>query len=204
MGGEIARKRFYSILDNFEYSALTMPALNDSGLSFKLRLLPESYNVEHLIINRSRTIDWRSESGVEHLFSSDDFSACKSWKNIGSKWNNFIWVDAAFNRDVLKNNDIINKIILLRGSVIASNTPTQDTFAKKHPHIEVICQHIMKTEGFDELLVAYSNDESRTEVLAHYRNFIEKYFDEESTNELRAKLESKFKETLEGLGSLVQ
>lgn len=41
----------------------------------------------------------------------------------------------------------------------------QLTYAKKHSHIEIICQHIMKTNGYGELLTAYNNNEPRADVL---------------------------------------
>ena len=200
----IVRRQLYNILDNFKSTATTTPTSDDGELSFKFGLFPESYNLEHLIINQSSTINWRSQNGTEYQYSKVDFETCEHWNNRNNKWGNFIWIDGAFNRDELKNKDIINKIILLRGSIIASDDPTQGTNVKKHSHIETICQRIMRTEGFRELVTAHYNNESRIDVLAHYRTFIEKYFSDEYIDTLRAEFETKFKKTLDDLSRLVQ
>ena len=200
---DITRKQLYIILDRFKYTATNIPASHDGELSFKLRLFPETYNLEHLVVNQSRSIKWCSNDETEYEFADDDFSACDAWARQYNKWSNFIWIDGTFNRDILKNKDIINKLILLRGTAVALNAPEQGTYAKKHYHIEVICQHIMATEGFDELLRAYSNNESRQTVLTCYENFIKKYFDDENIDILRTKLETQFKEMLCNLENLI-
>jgi hypothetical protein len=65
-----------------------------------------------------------------------DFSGCDAWNRHSSNWSNFIWIDEIFNRDTLKNKDIINKLMLLRGSVDKSVPPSSGTAAKKHCHFE--------------------------------------------------------------------
>lgn len=200
------RKQLYTILDYFKCSSKKTPTVSDTDLSVKLQLFPESYNLEHLIVNKSHSILWRSvdydenhsESNLEYTFISSDFNDCSAWDSANSCWANFIWIDETFNRNILKNKDIINKIILLRGSCEASETPCNGTYAKRHSHIEIICQHIMNTNGYNELLNAYKNNESRANVLNHYKNFINNYFSENSlknlnnclTNELIHKLQN--------------
>ena len=144
------------------------------------RCFPENYNLEHLIVNQSHNILWRSaaydeahpDPNFEHSFTMNDFRMCPAWVGPNNCWANFIWIDKDFNRDSLKNKDIINKIIILRGTYVASEAPHNGTYAKKHSHIEIICQHIMKTNGYGELLTAYNNNAPRADVLRRYQTFI--------------------------------
>jgi len=187
------RKHLYNILDSFKATSVRSPATDDTNLDIKLRLFPDSYNVEHLLINQSHTINWRSVgydeehpiTDTEYTFSDCDFSACNAWTAPNNCWANFIWIDKDYNRDVLKNKDIINKIKLLRGSLVKEDHPSSGSFAKKHSHIETICQHIMNMHGYDSLLEAYRNNASRTEVLDRYKDLINSYFAQENIDRLR-------------------
>ena len=118
-------------------------------------------------------------------------------------WANFIWIDKDFNRDSLKNKDIINKIIILRGTYVASEAPHNGTYAKKHSHIEIICQHIMKTNGYGELLTAYNNNAPRADVLRRYQTFINNYFSEDSLKELQDTLTNEFVQKLQELYQMI-
>ena len=60
----------------------------------------------------------------------NDFRMCPAWVGPNNCWANFIWIDKDFNRDSLKNKDIINKIIILRGTYVASEAPHNGTYAK--------------------------------------------------------------------------
>jgi len=205
-----ARKQFYNILD-FKSTSTNTPSTQDEHLTLKLSLFPDAYNLEHLLINQSKSVIWHSVSyseqipvtNTDYTFSANDFNTCESWSNQNNCWANFIWVDEVFNRDELKNNDIINKIKQLRGSTIALDLPTPGSYAKKHCHIEIICQHIMNTNGFGRLLTAYNNDDSRENVLDYYRTFIENYFKEENVDLLRTKFKDGFDEILSSLQSLI-
>ncbi|RGY62270.1 DUF262 domain-containing protein [[Clostridium] symbiosum] len=199
-----ARKQLYCILDYLEVSSQSSPITQDSQLSIKFKLFPAEYNSEHLIINKSHTIAWQSKNGNKYEFSKQDFSNCPAWVEPNNNWANFIWIDETFNRNELQNKDIITKLLKLRGNFSLSMPPDRDTYAKKHVHIELICQHIMKTQGFSDLVRAYNFDEPRITVHEKYRTFINNYFSEESITSLSAALESKFNNILENLHSLVQ
>lgn len=194
------RKQLYTILDYFEATSINIPTTGDDDLTLKLRLFPDTYNYEHLLINQSHTVSWRSAgyteehpiANTEYTFSADDFSSCDAWTGPNNYWANFIWVDSTFNREVLKNKDIINKIILLRGNINTADSPSAGSYAKKYSHIETICQHIMNTEGFTTLLTAYSNNEPRANVLSCYRTLINNYFTEENIDILRNKFKDQF------------
>ena len=199
-----ARKQLYCILDYLEVSSQSSPITQDSQLSIKFKLFPAEYNSEHLIINKSHTIAWQSKNGNKYEFSKQDFSNCPAWVEPNNNWANFIWIDETFNRNELQNKDIITKLLKLRGNFSLSMPPDRDTYAKKHVHIELICQHIMKTQGFSDWVRAYNFDEPRITVHEKYRTFINNYFSEESITSLSAALESKFNNILENLHSLVQ
>jgi len=209
---QYARKHLYQILDNFHVTSAVNPAVDDSSLAIKMRLYPDAYNVEHLIVHKSHTITWISAHYTEHNppantkyeFTTDDFRTCQVWLKPNNQWANFIWIDETFNRENLKNFDIVTKVIRLRGNCCKQNPPADGTWAKKHMHIEMVCQHIMNTEGFDELYHAYQTNASREEVKNCYRRFIDNYFSEESTAALRKKLSDKFTERLTQLCQLVQ
>jgi hypothetical protein len=168
--------------------------------------------MEHLLVNQSHTISWRSSSyneehsvaDTEHLFSANDFSTCNAWTGPNNCWANFIWIDSTFNSEFLKNKDIINKILLLRGNLNLAVAPVASSYAKKHAHIETICQHIMNTDGFDTLLTAYSNNESRTKVLNCYRTFIDNYFTDENMDNLRNRFKDQFLGIRDALVQLIQ
>lgn len=103
----------------------------------------------------------------------------------------------------MKNKGIINKIIILRGTYVASEAPHNGTYAKKHSHIEIICQHIMKTNGYGELLTAYNNNEPRADVLRRYQTFINNYFSEDSLKELQDTLTNEFVQKLQELYQMI-
>ena len=115
---EATRKQLYSILDYFKPSSQNTPATCDADLSVKFQLFPENYNLEHLIVNQSHNILWRSaaydeahpDPNFEHRFTINDFRMCPAWVGPNNCWANFIWIDKDFNRDSLKNKDIINEI----------------------------------------------------------------------------------------------
>ena len=206
------RKHLYTILDYLKVETQNTPAVQDDNLTIKLRLFPDTYNLEHLVVNKSHKINWQFADynendpveGTEFTFTIDDFRTCEAWIKPNNCWANFIWIDSGFNRERLKNKDIINKLILLRGSAVSANPPNDNSYAKKHFHIETICQHIMSTDGFSDLLTAYHNHESRAVVLGRYRMFIDNYFTDENLDNLRAKFENKFISTLATLKNLVE
>lgn len=208
---EATRKQLYSILDYFKPSSQNTPATCDADLSVKFQLFPENYNLEHLIVNQSHNILWRSaaydeahpDPNFKHRFTINDFRMCPAWVGPNNCWANFIWIDKDFNRDSLKNKDIINKIIILRGTYVASEAPHNGTYAKKHSHIEIICQHIMKTNGYGELLTAYNNNEPRADVLRRYQTFINNYFSEDSLKELQDTLTNEFVQKLQELYQMI-
>lgn len=209
---EAARKHLYQLLDNFRASATATPATTDSELAIKMRLFPENYNMEHLIVHQAHKIVWRSANYTEqnppantkYEFTTDDFRTCQAWIKPNNQWANFIWIDSTFNRDALKNYDIITKIKLLRGDCVKDNPPANGTYAKKHAHIEMICQHIMQTAGFDQLCEAHRTDAARDVVRDRYQVFIDNYFAEDSTKALCQKLNEKFSAQLGLLYELVQ
>lgn len=198
-----ARKQLYCILDYFKVESPIQPITQDSQLTIKLKLFPENYNLEHLIINQSHTITWKSKNESIYEFSNEDFSTCPAWLADNNNWANFIWTEETFNRAELKNKDIIAKLIELRGHFLPTTPPDKGTYAKKHVHIELICQHIMNTQGFDQLIIAYNYNESRVTVLEKYRAFINNYFSEESINSLSATVENKFNTIIANLRNLV-
>ena len=163
------------------------------------------------IVNQSHNILWRSaaydeahpDPNFEHSFTMNDFRMCPAWVGPNNCWANFIWIDKDFNRDSLKNKDIINKIIILRGTYVASEAPHNGTYAKKHSHIEIICQHIMKTNGYGELLTAYNNNAPRADVLRRYQTFINNYFSEDSLKELQDTLTNEFVQKLQELYQMI-
>jgi len=207
-----ARKHLYQLLDYFQATSTATPATNDSDLSIKMRLFPNTYNMEHLIVHKSHKITWRSANytdqntpeNTEYKFTTNDFRTCQPWIKPNNQWANFIWIDSTFNRDTLKNYDIITKIKLLRGDCAKDNPPANNTYAKKHAHIEMICQHIMRTAGFDQLYEAYRTDAARDVVRDRYQAFIDNYFAEDSTKALCQKLNEKFSAQLGLLYELVQ
>lgn len=209
---ESARKHLYQLLDYFRAASTTAPATNDSDLAIKMRLFPEAYNMEHLIVHQAHKIIWRSANyteqnppaNTEYEFTTPDFRTCQAWSKPKIHWTNFIWIDSTFNRDILKNYDIITKIKLLRGNCVIDDSPSNGTYAKKHAHIELICQHIMSTVGFDELYEAYQTDADREEVRDRYQVFIDNYFTEDSAAQLCVKLKSVFSAQVESLRGLVQ
>ena len=207
-----ARKHLYQLLDYFQASSTVAPATDDSALTIKMRLFPDAYNMEHLIVHKSHKITWRSANyteqntpeNTEYNFTTNDFRTCLPWIKPNNQWSNFIWIDSTFNRDVLKNYDIITKIRLLRGNCEKDNSPENGTYAKKHAHIEMICQHIMRTAGFDQLYEAHRTDATRDVVRDRYQIFIDNYFAEDRTKELCQKLNEKFSTQLGLLYELVQ
>ncbi len=208
---EATRKQLYSILDYFKPVSQNTPATCDADLFVKFQLFPENYNLEHLIVNQSHNILWRSvaydeehpDPNFEFRFTIDDLRTCSAWVSSNNCWANFVWVDKDFNRDSLKNKDIINKIKILRGTYIASEVPRNGTYAKKHSHIEIICQHIMKTNGYGELLAAYNNNESRANVLGKYQTFINNYFSEDHLKGLQETLTNELVQKLQDLYQMI-
>ena len=208
---EATRKQLYSILDYFKPVSQNTPATCDADLFVKFQLFPENYNLEHLIVNQSHNILWRSvaydeehpDPNFEFRFTIDDLRTCSAWVSSNNCWANFVWVDKDFNRDSLKNKDIINKIKILRGTYIASEVPRNETYAKKHSHIEIICQHIMKTNGYGELLAAYNNNESRANVLGKYQTFINNYFSEDHLKGLQETLTNELVQKLQDLYQMI-
>jgi len=87
---------------------------------------------------------------------------------------------------------------------VKNNPPANGTYAKKHAHIEMICQHIMQTAGFDQLYEAYQTNAARDVVRDRYQVFIDNYFAEDSTKTLCQKLNEKFSAQLGLLYELVQ
>ena len=86
---------------------------------------------------------------------------------------------------------------------MADDDPHDGTYAKKHSHIEIICQHIMRTGGFDKLLTAYQDNESPANVLSCYRKFIDQYFSEDNLDVLRSKISDEFKCRLQALCQII-
>lgn len=209
---EFARKHLYQILDYFHAESSAIPATKDGDFSFKLRLFPGTHNVEHLIVHKSHSIIWTSKHydevslapNTKYVFSTADFRTCQAWIKPNNHWANFIWIDEIFNREQLGNKDIISKLILLRGHCTKENPPTDSTYAKKHVHIELICQHIMCTPGFDELYQAYQNDAPRDTVRDRYQTFIDNYFSEEITSVLCNTFSVKLTGILNSLYDLIQ
>lgn len=207
-----ARKHLYQILDYFDAGAAPIPAVSDSDFSFKMRLFPDTYNVEHLVVHKSHSITWTSahyderspQANTEYEFSTEDFRTCQAWIKPNNHWANFIWIDETFNREQLKNKDVISKLLLLRGHCLKGNPPENGTYAKKHVHIELICQCLMNTTGFDELYLAHQNDAPRTTVRDCYQTFIDNYFSEENTAVLSRVVSEKFSGILNSLYGLVQ
>lgn len=197
---EESRKHLYTILDYFKASPKSNPTSADKELIVKFQLFPETYNREHLIINQSRKIVWHStDANIEYIFTKDDFDNCPAWNAPNNCWANFIWIDSDFNKNVLKNKDIVNKMLNLRGTYKADEEPHNNSCAKKHQHIELICQHIMSTDGYAELLTAYANNESRDKVLMSYQKLINEYFSEDSLDNLCNTLSEKYSSKLQEL-----
>lgn len=202
---EHTRKHLYQILDSFKISSASVQT--DANLSITFKLFPASYNLEHLIVNQSHKIHWQAsctnengnETPVVYDFKKEDFVDCPTWAQAHKCWANFIWIDKDFNRDRLGNLDILQKIDLLRGSCDPTQTPSPGTYAKKHFHIEAICQHIMSTDGFSKLLSAHQRNESKENVQLLYKNFLDHYFSDERLDDLRIKMNTKLIETLHTL-----
>lgn len=209
---EFARKHLYQILDYFQAESRAIPVTGDGDLSFKLRLFPGTYNVEHLIVHKSHSITWTSEHydegdplpDTKYTFSTADFRMCQAWLKLNNHWANFVWIDETFNREQLGNKDIISKLMLLRGHCKKDDPPTNGSYAGKHVHIELICQHIMRTPGFDDLYQAYQNDSPRDTVRDRYQTFIDNYFSEEITSDLRNAFSGKLIDILNSLYDLIQ
>lgn len=209
---EFTRKHLYQIFDYFHASSTAAPATDDSNLSIKMGLFPGTYNMEHLIVHQAHKIVWQSAGYTEqnppentqYEFTTNDFRTCQAWIRPNNQWANFIWIDGTFNGEKLQNYDIIKKIKLLRGNCVKDNSPETGTYAKKHVHIEMICQHIMRTAGFDELYEAHQTNATRDEVRDRYQAFIDNYFAEDSTKELCQKLNERFSSQLGLLYGLVQ
>ena len=95
---EATRKQLYSILDYFKPSSQNTSATCDADLSVKFQLFPENYNLEHLIVNQSHNILWRSaaydeahpDPNFEHRFTINDFRMCPAWVGPNNCWANFI------------------------------------------------------------------------------------------------------------------
>ena len=165
-----------------------------------MNLYPSTYNVEHLIISQSHDIIWTSKDyepanpppNTKCAFTKADFAACDAWRTDNCHWMNYIWIDKDFNSEQLANYDIVTKIRLLRGTLDKNEKPQNRTYAKKHNHIEVICQHIMCTEGFDKLLCAYNSNASRDEVISSYMVFLDNYFSEDSMEKMCQRINEAF------------
>ena len=99
----------------------------------------------------------------------------------------------------------INNLLKLdfESTYVASEAPHNGTYAKKHSHIEIICQHIMKTNGYGELLTAYNNNAPRADVLRRYQTFINNYFSEDSLKELQDTLTNEFVQKLQELYQMI-
>jgi len=67
----------------------------------------------------------------------------------------------------------------------------------------MICQQIMKTEGFVGLKDAYDTNAAREEVLEKYKIFVNNYFSEESTNSLCVEINGVYKCKLQELYDLL-
>jgi len=174
-------------------------------------LFPYDYNLEHLIVNKSHTVEWKSsgyssESTVpntEYKFDASDFSDCEAWSGPNNRWSNFIWIDEDFNRTKLGNKDVINKLLLIRGSCDPSVPAARGSCASKNCHIETICQQIMKTEGFQELKNAYDTNTTREDVLGKYKIFINNYFSEDSTKSICTEINRVYKNKLQEVYDLL-
>lgn len=117
---EEMRYMLYCILDEFKIKSKSSPAASDADIIIKFKLFPETYNIEHLIINQSHKIKWVSQNETEYVFTNNDFCDCEQWNKPNNCWSNFIWIDKEFNKNKLGNKDIISKLILLRGSTNAA------------------------------------------------------------------------------------
>ena len=207
MQGNDERKHLYAILDNFIIKPITCPVKRDADFDVKFKLFPTTHNLEHLIVNQSHKVEWKSSGYCEettvpdtaYVFSKSDFADCHAWTEPNNRWQNFVWIDQDFNREHLGNKDIINKLLLIRGSYDPTTPAKRNSFADKHRHIEIICQQIMKTAGFSELKDAYENNAAREVVLDKYKNFINNYFSEESTNAICAEINRAYKTKLQEL-----
>lgn len=205
------RKHLYAIIDYLKIQAKKKPVEHDADVVVSLHLFPDNYNIEHLIVNKSHKVEWRSsgyseESPVpntEYKFIASDFSGCQAWSGPNNRWPNFIWIDEDFNRENLGNKDIINKILLIRGNCDPAVPAARGSYADRHRHIEMICQQIMKTEGFVGLKDAYDTNAAREEVLEKYKIFVNNYFSEESTNSLCVEINGVYKCKLQELYDLL-
>lgn len=198
------RKHLYQILDYFKVKQYTDKKTGAVSTRYKMKLYPATYNVEHLIISQSQGIAWKEDpanpdSNTTYEFKKLDFSGCAAWCADNCHWANYIWIDDNFNRKELSNNDIVTKVHLLRGTLDKDEKPQKETFAKKHTHIEVICQHIMRTKGFDELVQAHNNHASKDEIIASYISFMDSYFSEDSMEELCHRINEAFANCLNEL-----
>lgn len=195
------RRHLYQILDYFEVKEHTDKKTGKTRLLFKMKLYPVSYNVEHLIISQSQGIAWKvdpsnSKSDTLYEFAKTDFTACEAWRADNCHWANYIWIDRDFNANELCNYDIITKVYLLRGTLDKEEKPAKKTMAKKHTHIEIICQHIMHTTGFDELVQAHRDQASKDDVAKYYVLFMNNYFSENSTEQLCQRFNGAFSDCL--------
>lgn len=129
--------------------------------------------------------------------------AQKNTANMQQGSSEEIYIDINEKAQKLDPEDIINKIKILRGTYIASEVPRNGTYAKKHSHIEIICQHIMKTNGYGELLAAYNNNESRANVLGKYQTFINNYFSEDHLKGLQETLTNELVQKLQDLYQMI-
>lgn len=212
MQSEDGRSQLYTILDNFHIQAISNPVRLDADFDVKMKLFPSTYNLEHLIVNQSHKVVWRSKGyregenvpDTEFNFTSEDFARCAAWTGPNNSWANFIWIDKDFNGNNLGNKDIINKVLLVRGSCDPTVAPTKGTFAYKHTHIELICQHILSSDGFVELKNAYDNNKTREEVQKQYCAFVNSYFSEESMARLCAVMNEQYKKTLAELFDIMK
>ena len=198
------RRHLYQILDYFEAKEHIDKKTGETRLLFKMKLYPVSYNVEHLIISQSQGIAWKadpsnSESEKLYEFEKTDFAECKAWKADNCHWANYIWIDGEFNSKKLRNYDIVTKVHLLRGTLDKDEKPAKETMAKKHAHIEIICQHIMHTKGFNELVQAHNNQTSKDDVARYYMLFLNNYFSENSMEQLCQRFNGAFSDCLEKL-----
>lgn len=199
ISNESTCKHLYNIIDCKVSHGSTV----DRNISIKQNLFPNDYNKEHLIINQSKTVQWESYGGLQYTFSKDDFSEYIECIDVKNMWTNFIWTNKDFNRDTLSNKDIVNKILLLRGNCTKDN-PDICTYAKKHKHIEIVCRHVMNTDGFNKLFDAYKTNASKEDVLECYKVFINNYFSEQSVDNLRNKLKGKLDQVLNSLSKAIK
>ena len=212
MQNEDGRSHLYSILDNFHVQAISSPVKVDADFDVKMKLFPSTYNLEHLIVNQSHKVVWRSKGfregenvpNTDFTFTSEDFALCAAWTGPNNSWANFIWIDKDFNTQNLGNKDIINKVLLVRGSCDPTVAPSKGTFAHKHTHIELICQHILSVDGFLELKKAYDTDQTREEVQKRYCAFVDSYFSEESMAKLCNVMNEQYKKKLAKLFDIIK